>query len=532
MNRVIASVHKKPDSWILCSLLFVLLLIYGRSLAGPFIWDDYSLIVNNPDIGNPWFFFSHSLYPSSPDSALSYYRPLQALSYFLDFRIWRFHAAGYHLSNILLHWLNAFLIFRFVKSVSESRWAGFLASLLFALNPVFTTSVTYISGRADLLLLFFVLLSLASLKKFLQTRSLGFYACSMAFFICALLSKESALLFPLLVFAYLAVFRNRKAGFEGFVPLAGYLGVAILFFLFRIQIFAGPGALLRFSPASLWTAVQMPLRYLLLFFFPLDAYMGRSIPLARSFFEPFTLASVVFYGLVIYASLRRLGKNPVVYFCGLWFFLSIVPLSLYDILFGGTGSDIIMPDNNLYLASLGLVFLAGYGLAPVVRGPKKAARFALVFVYCAFLAQGTVRANEIWRDEILFYERLLERNSSSRSAYLIHGNLGLAYKRRGELKKAAKAYEKALAIKDDADIHHNLGNVFLEAGRARDARQEYLEALRLRPDFALSYIGLGLVYSQEGRPELAREMFDKAMDLDPSDFQVRELVRDLIAARD
>ncbi|MFN3966660.1 MAG: hypothetical protein ACK4JE_03055, partial [Endomicrobiia bacterium] len=130
---------------------------YWGALKNPFIWDDEETVVSNQFIrkwSNLPKIFTYSLF-GEKFSGASFYRPIQTASYFIDYAFWKLNPAGYHLTNLLIHILNTFLvflIFRKLPVLNEFKITkAFFISLIFLIHPVQTESVVYVSGRGDLL---------------------------------------------------------------------------------------------------------------------------------------------------------------------------------------------------------------------------------------------------------------------------------------------------------------------------------------------------------------------------------------------
>src|ERR1051325_4152548 len=131
-----------------CALLVISLALvcYVNSFSNGFVWDDTPLIVENPSIRN-WHHwmraFTTDLY-NNPVTQSFYYRPLQSLSYRLDYSLWGIYPDGYHILNILLHACNGVLIFLLVRRFSQNAPLGFACGALFVVHPIHTQAVTYI----------------------------------------------------------------------------------------------------------------------------------------------------------------------------------------------------------------------------------------------------------------------------------------------------------------------------------------------------------------------------------------------------
>jgi len=151
-------------------ILMACILAYGPVLHGKFLWDDLYLVGTNPFFRSPRFVlevFRHYLFL---DSFSVYYRPVQNLSYIVDYAIWNREEFGYHLSNILFHAASAFLLClvvrRILKSLGtkpeEGRMEGFADGAGFcgaavAVHPIHNAAVAYVAGRADSIAMMFAL---------------------------------------------------------------------------------------------------------------------------------------------------------------------------------------------------------------------------------------------------------------------------------------------------------------------------------------------------------------------------------------
>ena len=134
------------------------LLVYANALGNAFLWDDHFLVVGNTAIkhwANVATIFVHPLFPDAIGSR--YYRPLQTLTYLLDYQLWGLRPWGFHLTNMLLHAGTAVLLYRLGLVVLRDARAALAGALLFAVHPIHTEAVTYVSGRSDPLAAFLML---------------------------------------------------------------------------------------------------------------------------------------------------------------------------------------------------------------------------------------------------------------------------------------------------------------------------------------------------------------------------------------
>ncbi len=186
--------------WIaLLVLTAVTLGVYSVSLFNGFVLDDEVIIVKNPltlgltNLRTVLF---------SPDLIKPYYRPLNRATYLLDYWIFGMSPMWYHAANILIHVLNVILVYVIGRRVLQNSPAAFVSALLFAVHPVNSEAVNFISARNTLLSLFF---SLASFLSFMEAKEKGvrWPLLSALLFFCGLLSKETAFMLIAVIALYI-----------------------------------------------------------------------------------------------------------------------------------------------------------------------------------------------------------------------------------------------------------------------------------------------------------------------------------------
>ena len=147
-------------------------LFYSNSFGNFFVWNDWTLIIENylvKDWSNLPEIFTSAFWKPLLGEPPQIYRPLVLLSFTADFSLWGLNPWGYHLSNLLLHVLNSLLVYS-LMGFYTSPLTACVGSLLFAVHPIHTEAVTYISGRVELLMSLFLL---GGTVVFLATLSVG-----------------------------------------------------------------------------------------------------------------------------------------------------------------------------------------------------------------------------------------------------------------------------------------------------------------------------------------------------------------------
>jgi hypothetical protein len=135
------------QQWFPVAVAATAIAVYLNTLLNAFVWDDLYLVVDNTHIKSltsiPGL-FTEALFPRT-----QYYRPLQAFTFAFDYRVWGLAAGGFHLTSALLHAAVAWMFYRLAARILRDPLAGVAAALLFAVHPLHTEAIAYLSGRSD-----------------------------------------------------------------------------------------------------------------------------------------------------------------------------------------------------------------------------------------------------------------------------------------------------------------------------------------------------------------------------------------------
>jgi protein O-mannosyl-transferase len=249
-----------------------------------------------------------------------FFRPLFILSYIVDGGLWGENPLGYHLTNIALHALNSYLVYSLAlrlfqrQKLTEAETLGLAltAGLLFLLHPSHTEAVSWISGRADLLSTLFCLTALVFYISSMEKRRTLYLLLSLFFFALALVSKESAVSLPLILFAaelYFAPVEKRRRAFrQALKKSALFFSILFLFVFIRRQALStwlggyGASQHLNFSPGWIRDRVLQACMRAILPVFPLELSNILLKPLKSPAFILFAIACI---GLILFLLRRR-----------------------------------------------------------------------------------------------------------------------------------------------------------------------------------------------------------------------------------
>jgi protein O-mannosyl-transferase len=524
-------------------ILLLTVLVYAHSLKNDFVWDDYSVIVENTFI-KTWHNFpllfqrayvtkiSDLEYLGERDigSGELTYRPVVTASYFVDYALWKLNPFGYHLSNLALHAVNALLLYALLTLITGNPAIALLASLFFALHPVNTEAVDVVSFREDLLVfLFFAgsFMLFIGAEKQPPRKKAFFYLVSNASFLLALFSKEMAVTLPLtlLLFDYFFISRRNLRSIFSRIPgcyagyivsLACYAGVKF----FLIRDVSRPLAALPMSSfyARILVMPQVVVTYLQWLLFPFNIH--PTLPddpafLHHSLFSPGVLGSLLLLVALCAATVKMWKRFPLCAFGICWFVITLIPVS--NIVFPLTN---YMAARYLYIPGVGFcVFLAACILQlPDIRFRmipqavlRKISRYALAFILLGY-AQFTFIRNMGWQNNIVFWSGMVEQYP--RNA-LAHSGLGAVLRRAGVMDEAIQEYKIALGLdRGYAKDHNELGVCYYEKGMLKEAVEEFTRALQLDPECAATYVNLGSALGDQKLYQQAVAYFEKAIKLD------------------
>ncbi|MBL7157630.1 MAG: tetratricopeptide repeat protein [Candidatus Omnitrophica bacterium] len=501
---------------LLISIVLIIILgfaVYGNSLKGELIWDDEYLIKSNLYLRDSSYLTKLLTRPIGDGAGIESgsYRPLQMLMHMLEFSLWKLDVMGYHIVNTILHILAALGIFWFIYVLFGDFLMAFLTGALFAVHPIHTEAVAYISGRSDSLVTIFIILSLIFYIKYLHSGRAITYTVMLLCSIFAVLSKENGIILPILLLLYHYSFKKRLK-IKSFLPVAGIC----FFYLFlrmtvlKIPSFQNiyPTTLLQRIP-GFFVAIT---NYIKLLFLPFSLHMeyGYKIFSLNNPKAMFGIAITI--SLLLICVFRRRKKDNPVFFAISWFFITLIPQSnLYPV-------NAYMAEHWLYLPSVGFFLILARGLAQLYRKNFKTLFALSIIILLSFYIYLTVRQNGYWREPIAFYERTLTFAPESPRVY---SDFGVAAYNTGRKDKAIELFKKAVELKPDyAEAFNNLGAVCSDIGKHEEAITFCKKAIELRPDYAGAYNNLGVAYNGRKRYEEAIVSYEKSLGMNPDSAEV------------
>ena len=512
--------------WFFCLILVVVtLLTYQPAWNGGFIWDDDEYVVNNELLTAPdglrriWF---------SLDSPSQYF-PLVYTSFRIEHALWGLNPVGYHWVNLLLHIVNALLVWRVLMALKVP--GAWLAGAIFALHPVQVESVAWITERKNVLMGFFFLLTLLAWIAFVDERTKRpwrFYVLALILYVLSLSAKTTACTLPAALLLILWL-QKKPINAERILQIAPFfllgLGMGLVAVWWE-----------RYHQGTSLALVPLgPIERILVASHAVWFYLGKLIwPSSLTFIYPrWTIVAtrpleyawlLAGAGLcaVIYFGRRRLGRGVEV--AAVFFVTTLSPVLGFIMLF--TFCYTFVADHYQYLASIGPIALASAGVASLAATFKGSRKLILGTALCVIgaLAVLTWRQSAMYGDIETLWRTTLLRNPGCWMAYNNLGNTLMAYNNLGNtlyeanrIPEAMDLFKQALRINPDNDAaYYNLGTALALTGRMSEAIAQYEQALRIRPNFAKAHNNLGNALLLTGRTSEAIDQYEQALLIRPN----------------
>ena len=521
---------------------------YGNTLHHPFHFDDIPSILEKPWIRGidkiPDFIFSYSQ------------RPLVILSFNINYAISGFNEWSYHVFNIAFHLFAVVLVYQLGKLIvshmsqgvvsfqNNSNQLPFLAAIIFAIHPLNTQAVTYISSRSSIMATIFYLTAIILFFKGLykvkekDIEINHFYVgTAVILFGIGFLCKLIIISLPAILFLYHYYFisdKNLKTWVKGqwklILAIGGFLILLILY-----KIISGDG-LLRASVVDVttWDYFRtqigvIPFEYFRKLIFPFNLTIDSGFELIQHWRSPIAIGGIIFLGmfLILWIKLSKVKKQSKEYcieaFGLIWILITLSPTSSFVPLLD------VSVEHRTYLPLIGFSLILASILIRFkifiqqstgvstsnIYGSKKLLKAPIIFIFLivVFFLIGTIDRNKIWGNEISLWA-----DAKDKAPLLIrpYNNLGEAYDKLGEYDLAIEEFEAALQLNPNYFFAlSNLGNVY---GKKKEYAKTIIytkQALKQNPGYAPGHYNLAKALHKTGNPEKAMSSYRSAVKYNP-----------------
>lgn len=545
--------------WILAAILALLTIaVYSPVNSHPFFTlDDGPYVVNNPHLqGGAW----ETITWAFTTYDLANWHPVTWLSHAADARTFQ-SASGHHDVNLLLHVINALLLFWVLLRATGYSGRSFMVAALFALHPINVETVAWIAERKNVLSLLFFLLALGAYRWYAAKPQVGRYIAVALLYALGLMAKPQVITFPfvLLLWDYWPLrrmfhveqFVERSSAdhlsqigkavpaqkFPGLVLeklplLALSLGSAIM----TVKAQGAAGAL-RYYPLSirLGNAIVSYVRYIGKAFWP----SRLAVFYAHPELTPWQVSAALLLLLAITGFVIQQRRQRYLAVGWFWYLGTLVPMiGIVQV------GEQAMADRYAYLSFIGLFLMVCWGVAELAEQRQlspvwlAAPSIAVLLVLTVI----TYRQLSYWSDNVTLWSRMM---AISRGSYEVEENLAVALLESGQPEPAMQHFQRVTALVPSspelmgrelagyaAVAHLYLGAYDQQRGQPADAIAHYKKVLEMAQDFAAQNVYANLpplltrmkaaalgnmgdaYYAVHDLPN-AKSSFEAALQLDP-----------------
>jgi tetratricopeptide (TPR) repeat protein len=564
-------VNKRPNLAIIIILFTVTVALYSRAAYFPFsVLDDRDYITENVHVTSG--FSISSIKWAFTTFHASNWHPVTWLSLLMDSQLFGMNPVGYHLVNVLLHALNASLLFLLFNAMTGAIWRSAFVAALFALHPLHVESVAWITERKDVLSTLFWMLTLLFYSAYVKKSKHGMYYLSLVAFALGLMAKPMLVTIPVVLllldfwpFERLKIRLSATAGQQDenksrcrltylLLEKIPYLALAAASSALTVYAQSRGGSVSTLTDLSLLMRVNNAL-------WSVVAYMRKTIlPFDLAIFYPLipvpiwkAVCALILICLILYMSVRYLRRYPWLATGWLWYLITLTPvIGLVQV---GSQS---MADRYTYIPLIGLFTMASWGGGELyAQLPKLRTAIGLatggVLLLCSITTWFQLG---YWQNDVTLLNHALSITHDRVTSHFTHYCLGVVYEKQGKKDLALAEYREALrddpldprnhatfgsllidqgnseegidhleeAIRLDprlAQAHYNMGVAMARVGRIDEAIREYNETLKIEPNNTMCHNNLGALLANQGMLDEAAQHFSKAVQLDPNDEKAR-----------
>ncbi|MEW6682737.1 MAG: tetratricopeptide repeat protein [Nitrospirota bacterium] len=513
---------REPGRRVALAVGLVLLVFaaHGGSLAGGFRYDDHHVIVENPAI--------RSWTASTPSEGAGF-RPVTMMSFAINHAVFGDGPVSYLAVNLGLYACLTLMVFAVGSLLLGSVAWGAVAGAIFAVHPVNTESVNYISARFSLLAGLWTVISVWGFVKAVDSGRGRWLAVALGAFVLALLSKESALavVIPLAAYAFvlpsgLLADARRGQVHRRLLAVVPFGIVAIIYLAARSSVVGQVPVEPHTAVHPVWTFVEIVWRSLSLWVWPWPLGTVHELTFVQR-------ADIALGALLVAASVAWLAlglawwrRAPLAVWLSIWIvssFLMLAPLPWIT-------TKALLMENRILMASAGLAWLTARGVQLAWRrwadrlGARSAGRTTVLVAGTALLVVAVLvdrSRSAVWSDERRLWAEVVERAPDNASAYV---ELGRAYRDHGELDKAEAVLRRAVTQLPDYPLGYwNLSAVYASQGRYDEARLMVIQGIAREPGFWKGHHLLGEIELKTGRLQDAATAFTRAVALNACDVE-------------
>ena len=503
--------------------VFIVLLtmaVYIPAMRGGFIWDDDRLVTDNQLVKANDGLYRFWFTTEPPD-----YYPLTWSFWWLEWRLYGNSAVGYHVVNVLLHAINAVLVWVILKRLRiPGAW---LTGLIFAIHPVNVATVAWISEQKNTLSMLFCIVTIFLYLRSDEEGGWRWYGFSLVAFLLALLSKTAVVMLPFVLLGCVWWRRGRITLKDllcsiPFFAFSLVLGLVTIWFHYSHVLKGHPVRTAGFLSRLAWAGC-VPWFYLSKVLVPFNLNAVYPTWNVNTSLWISYLPGLVLVGcLTLFWWKRKTWGRPLVFALGYFVVMLFPVMGFFDQSFYESS---LVSDHWQYYSIVGAIALTvAAGMALCRRTSERGQYVGVLASVTVLMMLGVATwtrasvwgvAETLWRDTV----------TKNPDAWAAQNSLGVALLQASRVEDAIGHFEQALRIEPDCvDAHYNLGVALVRQGKVSEAIRQYEQALRIEPDNVKAHYNLGNALLEQGKVSEAiaeyREILRLVPDLPPALYKL------------
>jgi len=510
MNANTFTINNK-HLWALAIIVLTCLAYIPVFTDGFTNWDDNIFVTSN-ELIRSFSWFNIKTWFTQP--FVGQYQPLVLLSFAIDYSINGYDPLVFHISNLLFHLVNTFLVFKFIDLLFKNTFVSLLTALLFGIHTLNVESVAWITERKNVLFTLFYLGSLICYLKYLDKNNFKYFLSTLILFVISLASKSAAVTLPVVLVLIDYIYRRDHFKKLVLIEKIPFFALSLFIGIYTIIAHQQYGALSNATGYSFWMRMLISAQALIFYFekLVLPANLSAYYPLPQDLknrLPQLIIGFVFMYGIIISSVVIAIKKRNNFILFGLGFF--IINLVLFII---PAGVPVLTTDRYTYVPFIGIFLIMAYGLYIIINKTSKLKILwlSLIVSYVLMLSILTFKQSQLWQDSITLWNNVINKTGEASFPLM---KRGIAYRHLNDFEKALNDLNASIELDNQYPVvFENRGYIYLLQEDYKNAIQDFNQAVVIDSQSAYSLRNLGLCYLNLQEYEKALSLINQSLEID------------------
>lgn len=498
-------------------LLVIVCSVFGNTIYNGFVWDDFHFLVNNKTyvdfkLDRIWLSLANGVE----------YLPIRDMSYALDYALWGNNAMGFHITNVVLYAVTVLIVYAFIRRllvfyrvdqitiINNSELLPLLAAAMFAVHPLHSEVVSFITCRNALLSTLFFMVSCYGNILFLDSKSSKrkvYFVVGFLSFAVSIFSKVTSITLPFIILLLnLQRYKHNKIKAIVYAIPYGLVSIAAFFFhkFIAQQSYIIPNLPTKididFILSKISVASQIPWFYLNKLIIPIELSVEYDTRFTESILSIMALGGLLLVVMAIYLAVRCYRNTPLVSFWISWYFATLIPvLNIFS-------THPVVADRYAYLPSLAFCcLLAGFILSINNSKTRVVVGLGIVLLWSGL----SMNRNLVWESNKTLWENTVRVSPMSTNA---HTHIGRIYFLEGNYSQAFDHLDTARRLDyRSPEYDFFTGYLYFVRQDFSGAINCFKRALTRNPKFIEALYYLGSAYESTGEKYMAADYYRMAL---------------------